>query len=215
VCVLLQKNIIKMSLPQIGCFITGQPPTFDFQITNPETGQMMAQINIPTKPGLTNQFLTKFNLNIFLTSRLPSDDQGFEINLGLPDDSWSGLGYLSNEKASNSFNISIPENINEQLKNCSIIAIGLQYTDLNKLKHQYPDENDSVEAKFTRAGKVANRVVQHLQNFAGSFVLSTSDISDRINSGQARLSDEYVPVKAFEKWLDSLTRRLQNDPDFK
>ena len=90
-----------------------------------------------------------------------------------------------------------------------VITIG----ELSSLKHAFPVETSS--DKVERAGKVASRVVTHLQNFATSFVLSASDISNAISSGQSTMNDEFVPLKSFDRWLNSLSKRLENDPDFK
>lgn len=147
------------------------------------------------------------NITCFLTQTLPNDELGAEIFVNIGDE-WTSIGYLSNQKPSTVVNVKI-----SHPRSQNGITIGVQAKQLSTLKHTFPDE--SAQDRVVRAEKVATKVVNHLQNFAHSFVISANDIGNHINSGNITVQEEFVPLKSFGKWMNSLTRRLQNDPDFK
>ena len=187
----------------LGVVVVGQPAVLNFVQDSNDSEKFLAQVPfIKTVP--LNQIV---NITCFLTQTLPDNNLGAEIFVNIGDD-WSSIGYLSNDKPSTVLNVKIADPRNQ-----NGIVVGVQAKDLSNLKHTFPDE--SVQDRVVRAEKVANKVVNHLQNFAHSFVISANDIGNHIQNGNITMQEEFVPLKSFGKWMNSLTRRLQNDPDFK
>ena len=117
---------------QLGAFILGQPPNFNFELTDQNSGQLVCQLKIPPSPQKS------LKISIFLTSNLPSNDYGFEIHAGFPElsDSFSGIGYLSNFKPSNILDVDLPVLGDPCSPSPNTIILGLQYTNLSDLQHQ-------------------------------------------------------------------------------
>merc|ERR1712173_262016 len=187
----------KMSF--IGAVVVGQPAVLNFQNNG---DKWLAQLPF-IKQVPINQIV---NITCFLTQVLPDENLGAEIFVNIGDD-WNSIGYLSNDKPSTVLNVKITDE-----RNLNGLTIGVQAKELTTLKHTFPDE--SVQDRVVRAEKVATKVVNHLQNFAHSFVITANDIGNHIQNGNITMQEEFVPLKSFGKWMNSLTRRLQNDPDF-
>jgi len=189
---------------ECGTLVVGQPAVLNFIQDSNDAEKWFAQLPFLNTIPL-NQIV---NITCFLTQTLlPNDDLGAEIFVNIGDE-WTSIGYLSNQKPSTVVNVKISDSRNQEG-----LTIGVQAKQLTTLKHTFPDE--SAQDRVVRAEKVATKVVNHLQNFAHSFVISANDIGNHINNGNITVQEEFVPLKSFGKWMNSLTRRLQNDPDFK
>jgi len=188
-----------------GAVVVGHPAVLEFKQDSSAEGKWFAQLPF-VKAMPVNSIV---NVTCFLTQPLPTETHGTEIFANTDGQNWISIGYISNEKPSTVIQVKLEC----AAETVDTMALGVQVAQLSDLRFRFPET--TLQDRVQRAEKVATKVVTHLQNFVNGFVLDASTIGQHIQSGNCTMSEEFVPMRCFQKWLNSLTRKLKNDPDFK
>lgn len=75
-----------------------------------------------------------------------------------------------------------------------------------------PLGSQSSLVSISQVGQMASRVIENLYNYVTSFGVQDLPM-DAITLGQIT-ERGYLPLPAFQKWYDNLSRKLANDPNY-
>ncbi|ORZ07817.1 hypothetical protein BCR42DRAFT_382988 [Absidia repens] len=179
------------------------------------------------------------HLVVFLLGTIPFES-GFAATVHLlwPNKDWQLLGGLSNEKPSAIFRIGGKGNNNSNTNNDTMMTdqaqpqtatVGISIEPMVTVEQQLSTlqptttatslvksaplgSQQSSSVSMTQVGQMASRVIENLYNYVTSFAVQDLPM-DGVTLGQIT-ERGYLPLPAFQKWYDNLSRKLANDPNY-
>ncbi|CAO3599472.1 unnamed protein product [Absidia cylindrospora] len=168
------------------------------------------------------------HLVVFLLGTIPfKPGLAATVHLLWPNKDWQLLGGLSNEKPSAIFRIGGKGNIMmTHQAQPQTATVGISIEPMAIVEHQLSTlqsttslvksvplgSQPSSSVSMTQVGQMASHVIEHLYNYVTSFTVQDLPM-DGITLGQIT-ERGYLPLPAFQKWYDNLSRKLANDPNY-